>query len=354
MIWEAASSGPRIVSIKQRPLKKTIREWEDENNAIWPVLDGVIVPRPTDGSGIQKKSDLLESYRHVHVAERERVICRNDVSVALPKTYDDDGDWAPKYSDYRTGSLLGGKSGASSPDQFACREVCREAFEVVSRNYTTAFASHHSVAETCFDFMSDILYLRYDEIARETKTALFMLGADMQDVVTAIQGGFRLDTNTVRKVGRLALLLDPVDLLQDALCDTVAIILSRFSCLEKLILVVNRAIYQDHPKDISSSDFIDPVDVNRARSAWTCYDPEQERHVANVQLPLVPFLDGLPQLDMDDLKLQNRQAREAGKEWAIPHIEFKLLASKDTKEVVDNAKANCEARIREFLLCSKK
>lgn len=29
--------------------RKTIGEWEDENNAIWPVFDGVVVPKAPDG-----------------------------------------------------------------------------------------------------------------------------------------------------------------------------------------------------------------------------------------------------------------------------------------------------------------
>ncbi len=36
MVWEAALPGPRIVNIRQRGLKKTIRDWELEHAARWP------------------------------------------------------------------------------------------------------------------------------------------------------------------------------------------------------------------------------------------------------------------------------------------------------------------------------
>jgi hypothetical protein len=35
MIWERALPGPRVIDIHQRKLKKTVEEWEEENNMRW-------------------------------------------------------------------------------------------------------------------------------------------------------------------------------------------------------------------------------------------------------------------------------------------------------------------------------
>jgi len=35
MIWERALPGPVVINIHQRKLKKTVEEWEEENNMRW-------------------------------------------------------------------------------------------------------------------------------------------------------------------------------------------------------------------------------------------------------------------------------------------------------------------------------
>lgn len=40
MIWKAALPGPRLVYIRQRPLKETIGEWETRTGKEWPEMMG--------------------------------------------------------------------------------------------------------------------------------------------------------------------------------------------------------------------------------------------------------------------------------------------------------------------------
>lgn len=116
--------------------------------------------------------------------------------------------------------------------------------------------------------------------------------------------------------------------------------------------MVNNIKYEDHPKHVTTFDFMEPIHYNQAYNMWSDYRPDVS---SNVQLPIILLLKGLPELDMDGLKLLNRRDREeAGKEWAISQIEFKLIIGKENKDHLDSAKANCEARTRDFLLRNKK
>ncbi|CZR63025.1 uncharacterized protein PAC_12922 [Phialocephala subalpina] len=290
-------------------------EWEDENNAVWPVFDGVIVPKAAHGTGLQARSGLLKPSHLLHGAEADCVHARNDVRLSLPEAYDDEVE--PEDCDYRTAPLLGWKTGKSVDEPLlACRDACRAASEVVTKS-------------------------------QESEVGLGNIPTpDMSDVSGALEAGFRIaDTDSVRKIRRLALLLEPSYLMQQGFCWT---ILMHFPCLKELILVVNHAFSLGHPEDISFSDFIDLIDYTQAYILWSAYRPELETDASDVQLPVISPREGLHELIMD-LDMDRN-----GKEWNIPRIEFKMLIEKENKEELDMAKADCEVRFRDFLLRSGK
>ncbi|TVY16332.1 hypothetical protein LARI1_G007561 [Lachnellula arida] len=103
MIWEAAIPGPRIVTIRQRALDKTLGEWiEDEgfHNGLFPGESA------------------------------------DDVLLGIT-------------SDCKPMQIL---------------FVCRESYHITSKIYQQTFATETAFAETYFDFKRDTLYLRYDTL----------------------------------------------------------------------------------------------------------------------------------------------------------------------------------------------
>ena len=131
-----------------------------------------------------------------------------------------------------------------------------------------------------------------------------------------------------------------------------------FPCLKELTLVVNHAFSLGHSEDISFYDFIDLIDYTQAYILWSAYRPEFQTDASDVQLPVISPREGLHELimdlDMDELGWNNRHDHRNGKEWNIPRIDFKMLIEKENKEELDMAEADCEARIRDFLLRSGK
>lgn len=326
MIWEMALPGPRIVPLKRKALKKTIRQWEDENNALWPVLDGNIVPNPTPGdhttNNIRRGLEDLDAY-DAEDMERQRAVARNMAREIIYRA----GYKGEDPADYGLASLQGWMSG-THPDILL---VCREAYGVVCDNYVKAFTSFFTQPETYFDFRIDTLYLRCDEIFGVSQETIgFRTSND----------GFRIDTRSRRKVERLAILLNPWDLAgvdfgEDPFVNLLPPIFALFSCLKDLVLVVNNLFSYDLPEEEASFAFIDRHLIHKAfdicifESIFPS-DPEHEI------IDIAPAFEAwLPDLDMTALERKNRDDREAGNDWALPRIEFKLIVSNKVKMAIE-------------------
>jgi len=192
MIWERALPGPRVVHIRQRKLKKTIGEWETETGKKWPVLGSSETDPDLDSEYEDSDDEYFERFLSEDAVfrERQRALMRYCIDADV---YDDDG--------YKKGHLLGIYSEHPFPGLLY---ACRESYGVVSKSYTKSFWSLGSMAQTWFNFNTDTLYLRYDTFSYYQAAAegTFSLGDELQ-------GGNRiLDTENLRKVKKLAVLLD--------------------------------------------------------------------------------------------------------------------------------------------------
>lgn len=344
MIWEAALPGPRIVHIRHRSLRKTIGQWEEENDAIWPAFDGEIVPRP--------KQHTVEQ---VYISDRQgsgtrHVSARNYVRDEL---YYSGIDLAASM-DYQKAHLQGLTCDFSTPQNLL---ACREVYEVVARHYTRAFACPLSIPQIYFNFNLDILYLRYDTFTGNYKQTT----SNWADIVIMLQNldaGFGIEgTDDPRKVRRLAILLDhnEAELLREY--RVIRRLLWIFPSLEKLYLVMNHLVYGSEddmqPTDSSSMALIEPIDVDEAVQTWHTYDPTCETDRDSVRLPVIHGFDedcAEYYVDAYELKQWNQEDHEAGKDWAIPELEFKFMIHESSKRWLDASRQLCEARIKRNLL----
>ncbi|CZR63016.1 uncharacterized protein PAC_12913 [Phialocephala subalpina] len=344
MIWEAALPGPRIVHIRHKSLQKTIGQWEQENNALWPAFNGEMVPIPDDYIIEQLYLSDERDSSDRHAAARFQV--RDEL-------YYSSIDFRAA-DDHRKAHLQGLASDLSTPQNLL---ACREAYEVVAKRYTRAFACPLSIPQTYFNFESDTLYLRYDTFTGSYKQTLPSEWAGLVLIGQTLDSGFGIeDTDNVRKVRRLAILLDEDEdelvreyqVMRDILCI--------FPCLEKLYLVVNHLVYGSENDiqhaDMSALALIDPIDVEEAVRTWDAYDPSRETDRDNVRLPVIRGLDEdfSDYVGMDELKQWNQDNHEAGKDWVIPKLEFKLMVHESSKRLLEASKRLCEARIKSNLL----
>lgn len=347
MIWEAALPGPRIVRIRHRSLRKTIGQWEQENDAIWPVLSGKIVPRPADHTVEQMYIPDRRDSSNWHASARAQV---------RDRLYDF-GYGFDEAKEFGRAHLQGLTSDISTPQNLL---ACREASEVVAKHYTRAFACPLSIPQTYFNFDLDTLYLRYDTfngIYKQPVTSPSTWSNAVR-MVEALYAGFGIeDTDNVRKVRRLAILLDEDEDEELWKYRVVRRLLRIFPCLQTLYLVINHLVYGSeddiHPADSSSLALIEPVDVAVAVNTWVTYDPSGETDRDNVRLPNIPrFDEDFPDyhVDMDELKQWNQEDHKAGKDWVIPKIEFKFIADEFPMRLLEASKRLCEARIKGNLL----
>jgi hypothetical protein len=189
MIWERALPGPRVVDIRQRKLKKTIGEWEIENDTIWP--PNLQVNEESEYDDYEEALvDLQEIRRY---SRHQRVRLSEALSVY---EYGDDA--------YKTGHLVGLFSESQPPEILF---VCREAFGVASKFYQQAFSSLGSKPQTWFNFDIDTLYLRHD-----TFSSYYSKGCIGEVVEGLFVDAFRLlDMDSSPKVKKLAILMSEAD-----------------------------------------------------------------------------------------------------------------------------------------------
>ncbi|KAF8850172.1 hypothetical protein BDZ45DRAFT_731737 [Acephala macrosclerotiorum] len=349
VIWEAALQ-PRIIPLRQTVAKnKTIGEWEDENNALWPVLDGIVVPRPPghfsfemDDHGFYERTD------HLQGLENECAYVRNELRYRYifeeqREIREDPGDAAVVY---RRHPLVDLTSEVPLPRLIL---ACREAYWAIT-NLPRSFTCGLSTPKTYFNFDSDTLFLRYD-IYGSGHPSRKLEGVDI--LICDLWGGFRIED--ARKVRRLALLLDWT---KTTILSWIKYLLMIFSFLKELILVVNNHLpnidtfYPAYPlpKDTSPITFSDtdlPEDPHQALKRWDDYDPAAELDHFNIRMPLL-YMCSLPPhlaIDVEDLKQLHQEDQQKGIIWSIPTIEFKIAIKEELKQQLHDAEKSCQQRI---------
>ncbi|KAG4422167.1 hypothetical protein IFR04_004673 [Cadophora malorum] len=261
LIWEASLPGPRIVSIRQRPLRKTYLDFREEKGYDWPLIEDF---------GDEEDGKLDEAQ------EEERRDARRSICFWRGELLDEQN-----MSVFWDMHMLGIDSDCPPPNiMFACRE----AYQVATRSYTKAFAYPESVPGTYINFVTDILYLKEDYFSHYSGYQGSL------SIVEGLIGYFAItDTESLRRVRTLAVLLGPQDYLQpleDFLCHLLRI----FEGVEELLLVArdyNTTPVQDYQPDSTGQGcFIDAIHPPAAIRAYSVYRRDLlAGSLPNVQLP---------------------------------------------------------------------
>jgi hypothetical protein len=306
MIWEAALPGPRIVNVLQRPLKKTIGEWEEETGLSWPILPP---PEPDDDED----------------REWEQNGIRSEILDALGKFWDD-------YDGYREGQLIGIATKCPPPQILF---VCRESYNVVKAQYTQAFTTLGSTAGIWFNFTLDTLYLRYDNFGHYKQQDR---GNSVNELAEALN---RFPIDDADKVQNVAIFLDRVDFpsrpTAEQLSGSLACFLrSPFHGVRKLSLVaknyarVGRDFEGDTYGGISLIDPVDDViiigDMDEEQIPWKSLEYHTpDTWCSDLSLELVEE-ELLHDLVGDPMSL----------DWKPPKFELKVAVSDEILEQLDS------------------
>jgi hypothetical protein len=217
MIWEAALPGPRVVNVFQRPLKKTIGEWEDETGLRWPQI-------PLDDKGENEEDPFGATFERATA----QITIRSEMLQALGLyLYDHDG--------YREGHLVGMTTKCPPPQIMS---VCTESYRVATGQYTQAFNTLESTSRIWFNFSRDTLYLRYDNLRCYVPRTQFHSLYKMLDALGAFPPS---DIENVNKVQNVATHMDPQDYnfsITEPLEDALGSLLGTFRGVETISLVV--------------------------------------------------------------------------------------------------------------------
>ncbi|TVY41172.1 hypothetical protein LOCC1_G006672 [Lachnellula occidentalis] len=288
MIWEAALPGPRIVTIRQKVLERTLGEWiEDEG------LDEELF------AGENKDDDML------------------------------------------------GITSDCKPPQILF--VCKESYRVASKVYQRAFAMQASAMqasfpETYFDFKRDILYLRYDTLkylalSYEKNPNHPRELDELPDLL--------INITDLEKVTNLAILVDPYAVdspgnrsYDDAtvLTECVADVLAWSGAVSKLTLVVEHYKFEDHD-DQSTLLLMDPIDLHEGFNQFSSFI--QEFHSNLEYWPEPPHLD-YTKVDETLLKSYLTQLTQNSSPQSTPVIEYQICVTEKAEEAYETVQWDCQ------------
>ncbi|PVH72393.1 hypothetical protein DL98DRAFT_539251 [Cadophora sp. DSE1049] len=246
LIWEAALPGPRLVSIRQRPLRKTFLDYKEEKGYDWP---------PIEYFGGEEDGELDEDQEEER-REARRTIChwRGDL-------FDEDN-----MSVFWEMNMLGIDSNCPPPN---IMYACREAHQVASRNYTKAFAYLESLPGAYINFDTDALYLN------ENYFSQYSGYHGSTSILEGLVGHYAItDRESLRRVRTLAVHLGTRDYsqpLEELLCH----LLRTFEGVKELSMVArdyNTAPLRDyHPDSTGQGCFIDTIHPPAAIRAYSAY-----------------------------------------------------------------------------------
>ncbi|KAK0105477.1 hypothetical protein ONS95_004158 [Cadophora gregata] len=324
LIWEAALPGPRLVSICQRRLRKTFLDYKEEKGYDWP---------PMHDTEWNEDDELSEEQ------EEERRNARRDVCLALV-------DWFDVYDDmnlFWQMNLLCIASNCSPPN---ITYVCHEAYRVVARYYTKAFAYPDTLPGAYINLDNDILYLREEDFSLMSTfegSSLILQGLKGHFAITDIESLERVRSLAVKVSERNQPLPQ-----EDFLCKLLEI----FKGVEEISIVArdyNTMVIRDYPPDPAGQEcLIDPVDASGAIRA---YSTSRQRLLAGslveVNLPLHWSAEWLKQ--SAELAKQTWEAsREPASSRRFPNIRVVNIVPQRLKRDLDQAKALYEQALETY------
>ncbi|EKD20701.1 hypothetical protein MBM_01383 [Drepanopeziza brunnea f. sp. 'multigermtubi' MB_m1] len=259
LIWEAALPGPRMVTIKQRPIMKTFLDYEEETGRKWPGLSKSDI--------FDEDDEIEETQFEEDQAFREAICIARGASDLDQKVF-----WETH--------MVGIDSNCPPPD---ITFVCRESYGVVTRRYSKTFAYPGSVAGTYFDTESDILYLRPSSF-----TYCLPLYRGLQLILKGLSGPFQIENDSkLCNIRRLAVEL-PSSYMEDDLAYLLPQLAIIFRGAKEISLVVNHSDWVAVPELAGKECLIHPLNVcETIRHYHHCRDQLLSGQVPQLQLPLL-------------------------------------------------------------------
>jgi hypothetical protein len=324
MIWEAALPGPRVVNVFQRPLKKTIGEWENETGLSWPHLP------PADQDDEDATIDR----------EWDQNMIRSEIVRALGIAWDD-------YGGYREGHLIGMATNCPPPQILS---VCKESYNVAKAQYTQAFTTLGSTAGIWFNFALDTLYLRYDNFQHYTQPE------PRHSVNRLLEAfiDFPISGDDPDKVQNVAIFLDPQDFPERPTAEHVGRLLAcflrtPFHGVRKLSLVASNyaRLGRDFERDFEGNTYggislIDPIDVVTILADM---DGEQipSKSQSRLEFPMLDtWCSDLSLQLVEEELLHDLVGDPMSLDWKPPKFERKVAVSDEILEELDSARRSWE------------
>ncbi|KAG4427645.1 hypothetical protein IFR05_016871 [Cadophora sp. M221] len=302
LIWEATLPGPRLVNIRQRPIRKTFLDYKEEKGHEWPPLD-----RWTEGSE-EIDEALLE----------EAEYARMDVCSALGISPDLPG---PFYDAH----LLGLDSNCPPPN---ISLVCREAYGVVSRCYTKAFSYSGSIPQTYINFDVDTFYLRLDNFAHYVRGF-----CRFERMIDGLIGFFEIsDLENLSRVQRLAISVHSV-YTHEELESFLGVILEVFDGAKEISLIVKdytfhySAYQRQNSGDPGEECIIEAIPFSSVMEEYyCCQDDIMRGNPRKLHIPILPEARMMmPVLARLEAKWKESVAGRAGRPF--PRIQANSLVT---------------------------
>ncbi len=323
LIWEFALPGARLVKIRQRPIKKTFLDFEEEHGIEWPGRDFLDFDPNEDEESDRDSLNRILSRERLYL--RSEICCKSGVIG-----YDQRVFW--------NSHMLGIESNCLPPE---ITFVCRESYEVVSGRYTKAFAYPESITGTYFNFDLDTLYIHYHDFS------YYFDHKRLYSIIDGLIGNFQLvDQESLKKVRKLAVLL-PRDYESDEIDEFLDEVLDIFEGLKELFLVLRDynygqiPHYPPEPERVGDECIIDPLSALRALKTYSDY-----RHdILRGELPKLrrPMLSNANKVNADVERLKNSWAilDKADNSTCRPSIQPKAIVPPRLKKDLDLAEGLC-------------
>jgi hypothetical protein len=356
MIWQQALPGPRVVPIKQFPLKLIGEEWDryrayqDSFKALPFSSGSPNDEQEDDGSGWTYGRGFrwpdIGTENEGHGADADNPSSEENEEADIMEDEEDsesdlDDYVCHMYRELQRFKHYGIKSNVAHP---AILFVCHESFAVASRLYSKAFScGGASIPETWFDYRRDTLFIDHDTFAqcqfRRIKWVQSII-ADMDDKYAQLG-----------KVANLALRvrLGNVDVppetddsaLEQILCET----LGFFGGVKSLTLVIEHYEEESYTwpavgEGEHALTFIeDLIDLNRVFLASALRD-------GNYNPTMAPrsdyFFIKVDETRLEELRM--KWIRDGLRPWEMPTIRRKICLAARVKQRYEDLKHNYHAR----------
>ncbi|KAL2062488.1 hypothetical protein VTL71DRAFT_6754 [Oculimacula yallundae] len=331
LIWEAVLPGPRLVNMRQRPVRKTFLDYKEEMGHEWPLLE--------DDTEDAQGSHELDDVRNAAARARDDISRSINTAGNVP---------IPFYEAH----LLGIDSNYPPPSIMV---VCRESCSVVLHHYTKSFSCMGSVPQTYFDFTRDTLYLHIDSFAYYRGDGIMTL--DM--VLDGLNGHSKItDSENLGRVQKLAITI-PMHYSSRAQTEFLKSILVVFEGAKEISIIVDdqtvhfSAYGIHHPVDIDEQCIVNPVSFGKALiEYYRCRDDILSGKMRQLHIPITPEAKQVTSI-VDTLRAQWKSSTTT-EARQFPNIQPKILInpidSRDLNRAVslyNAALAHHEQKLRE-------